>query len=279
MEPSRERIGWERREGILVEVVRSAEASDHEALRRFLADAGLSSDVVVSGTDLEFVVIPASSGRATRQERERVERFLAAWATSLARTFSAVAVLYSYLEEHPERSLPCLASLFSDAVSAEDRRRTGDTNEHEQQMLHDIVEARKAALDVFEVPEDEAFSINELSHRVYDPFPARFEVTVPGEPLEVEGFTSAGEGSLRVEGLGLFEALESLAGRWARPDPVVDYVHAMRDRSRRTLSPEELLTTPPRAVAAPDAEVRAAIVERLRSAPLYRVVFRVAPAE
>lgn len=276
LEPSREHISWERREGVLVQVVRRAEASDHGALRRFLAAAGLPSDVVTNGVDVEFVVIPAAGGRASRSERDRVERALGEWTESVTRTYGATGTLYSYLHDHPERALPCIASLFSEVVSGDARRTIDDTNGREQEMLREIVEARRAVLEVFEVPEEEAFSLNELSHRVFDPFPARLEVTVPGEALEVEGFSIGGAGVLRVEGLGFFEALQSLAGRWANPDPIVEYVHAMRARGEGTIDLDRLLTTPPTAVAVTAAAIRTALVERLRPAPVYRVVFRIA---
>ena len=103
---------------------------------------------------------------------------------------------------------------------------------------------------------------------------------MPSEPLAVEGFEAGPGGALVVKLVfGLYEALEMLGGVWAHPDPLVTYVAAARgvDDARLTL---ESLAGEPRTAAAPSPDkVRTALEERLRPAPLYRVVFRFTAGE
>jgi hypothetical protein len=43
-------------------------------------------------------------------------------------------------------------------------------------------------LEILAVPRGAAYSPDEVSHLVYDPFPARLSVKLPGAPMDLEGF-------------------------------------------------------------------------------------------
>jgi hypothetical protein len=135
------------------------------------------------------------------------------------------------------------------------------------------------AWEVLLVSAQEAYSINEVSGLVYDPFPARLRVEVPGEVLAVEGFAATPESGLVVPAVSLWQALTDLQGLWLEPDPLLLYV----DRSGGTtgtpgpgfdlagiVARERSHAAAPRA-----AEIRAALDSRLLPAPVYRVVYRV----
>jgi hypothetical protein len=222
----------------------------------------------------ELAITPGPSTRATRRQREETEKTLDAWTGSLAEYLRAVQDLYAYLDEHPDRARPCFAALFekeAGKLSAEEERRLGRLNDAMGQVL-----------EVLAIPPDGAWSPDEVSRLVYDPFPARLSLKLPGEPLEVEGFRKSAEGGLTVRGLGLWEALRSLQGKWISPDPVLVYVEGSR-REKQEVDLDAFLQKPRQAAPAhllPSArEIRTEIEGRLRPEPLYRVVWRVDPAD
>jgi hypothetical protein len=130
------------------------------------------------------------------------------------------------------------------------------------------------------VPSGDELSLDELSHLVYDPFPARLSVRLPAAPEEVEGFARDAEGELTVPGLGLWPALRALEGRWLSPDPVLLYVERRGKSEEAPLDLAAFLARERRAMPPPSAaEVRLAIEERLQPASLYRAVWTVLPGE
>jgi hypothetical protein len=69
-------------------------------------------------------------------------------------------------------------------------------------------------LDVLLVDSRRAFSLDEISHLVYDPFPALISVDLPSPLLEIEGFEQLGERSVAIGGLGLWRSLVALEESW-----------------------------------------------------------------
>ena len=131
------------------------------------------------------------------------------------------------------------------------------------------------------MPDGAAYSPDEVSHLVYDPFPARLTLKLPAAPQAVEGFLKADDGAFTVASPGLWEALRSLEGRWLSPDPVLVYVESARQGEEGTFDLDAFLAKPRRSAPAhllPSAhEVRAEIEARLKPAPLYRVAWPVRP--
>ena len=143
------------------------------------------------------------------------------------------------------------------------------------------------AEQILVIDQTEAYSINEISRLLYDPFPAHLRVVPGGRVIETEGF-EPGEGgggregdesgALEIRGFSLWEALESLEGEWLRPDPLLLYVRLSggitgRPAPELTLDQiaarDRVATAPP----PPANEIRAAIEQRLEPEPLYRVVW------
>lgn len=270
--PGFDRLVRERADGALVRVERSAEAEDLDALRSFLADAGLAAAIEVQAGELRVEIVPAGVARASRVQRDRVHAAVRGWSEAVAATYGATATLYAMLATRPERTAACLSALFAEALSEEDRRPGLELTDAEREAVDAVRDARREVVAVFEVPADEAYSLNELSHLVYDPFPAQLTITVPGAPLEAVGFEPGPDGSFIVAGLGLFEALETLGDLWASPDPLVSYVRAARAGRSSTLALAELEAQPLRAATPRPDEVRTALEARLLPAPVYRLL-------
>jgi len=277
LEPDSEKTTFERDHGVLVRVERAGRAEDHERLRQFLADSGVTALFRVVGRDMTVEIVPAGGVRATHSQRDRVHALLSTWSDAVARTYAATRDLYAYLADHPERAGACLSAVFAEALSTADQRPGRELSEADHATVDPLREARKEVVEIFEVPDGEAYSLNELSHLVYDPFPARLAVEVPSEPSEVEGFQRSPDGALVVAGLGLYEAMRGLGGVWASPDPLVAYVEAARGNGSLTLN--GLVGLPLTATVPSPAEVRDALAERLRPAPIYRAVFHLTAGE
>jgi hypothetical protein len=102
-----------------------------------------------------------------------------------------------------------------------------------------------------------------------NPLPAVVSVRVPTKPLIIEGFERQGD-DLVVRPRTLFDVMSELEGRWLSPDPL-----AMSLRTEKIDDVLAALVTTPRhadAVVTAD-DVVAAVHEKLRLAPHYRVRF------
>lgn len=278
--PVAERFAWEKRVGLLYAARRSVLIEDHGALRDLFSHTALSVFYTVAENGrAELLILPGVPSQATRGERRAVERKLDEWSGHVAEYLAATGDLYAWLEEHPNRARPCLAQLFSDLIEESDQRM--EVTRDERRMIDRVQAAMEKVLDVLVIPQGNDRSMDELSHLVYDPFPAPLTVQLPGKPLEVEGFVPSGDEDVwTVDNPGFWTALQSLEGEWVSPGLV--QIYAQTGPQTRTLDLGALLRLP-RTYADPlpdHQEVKAALVERLKpSASTYRAVWRALPKE
>ena len=282
--PAAERYSWEKLGGELKTVSRSALVVEPEGLAPFFADSSLRVlyEVRKEEGTAELSIAPGLSARATRRQRQEMQKLLERWSGEIAGYLVATRKLYAYTEEHPDRARVCFGALFNELLPENERKGLGEPNQEEKDLLEDMGDAMQKVWDVLLVPTGEEYSPDEISHLVYDPFPARLTVTLPGPPLAVEGFEKRPDGKLSVPGLGLWNALGSLEGRWLSPDPVMLYVER-RGESDRPLDLGAFLRQPRRAEEAhllPSAEeVQKEIETHLTPAPLYRLSWKVQPGD
>lgn len=125
---------------------------------------------------------------------------------------------------------------------------------------------------MFGVEDDDAWTLDELSRLVFDPFPAPVRIVVPGKVLEREGFSGPVDAPLEIPGFSLWTAFASLEGRWVSPDPLVALFRHDQSKRGKVFDLPAFVAASRRAGSAPDAEeVSAAVASRLRPAPVYRV--------
>ncbi len=270
--PESERTVWEKEEGALTRFERSAVLADPAALTDFFADSGLGVFYGLREDTAELGIYPGSSYRANRRQRRLVEKALDEWVERLQAYLESAGRLYDYLDGRPGRAAVCFAHLLDDLVDSSTMERLGEQTEEEEEMLGELGEAMAEVWEILLVEPGEAYSLNELSQLVYDPFPSRITVRLPAPALEVEGFLEGPDGLLSAGGTGLWEALETLEGRWIRPDPLLLYVR--NTRLEEEIDVEELAARP-RAVARPlfGAEIRQSIEDGLEPRPAYRVTW------
>lgn len=279
--PGAERFSWEKRLGLLSSASRSALIAEPEGLEAFFRDTSLAVSYTLDpGRGMaELSIVPGPSTRATRRQREEMEKTLDDWTGDVAEYLRATQDLYAYLDEHPDRARPCFGALFEERLSEKDAQSLTPLNPGEKRKLDRLDAALGKVVEVLNVPKDAAYSPDEISHLIYDPFPARLSLKLPAAPQTMEGFLKAEDGALTVPSPGLWEALRSLEGRWLAPDPVLFYVESAQREGEGALDLDAFLARPRHSEPAhllPSAhEVRAEIVSRLKPAPLYRVAWRI----
>jgi hypothetical protein len=280
LEPAAERFAWEKQLGAIRRGTRAALATEPAGLRAFFGDTSLDVSYQIREGIAELAIVPGAPARATRAQREGVEEVLDDWSGYIAAYFEEAGALWAYLDERPDRAHACLGTLFEDLLTERVREGLEPLTEDELARVERLHEAMEQVMVVLLVLEGEDHSPDELSHLVYDPFPARLTVRLPGPPLEApEGFAVDPEvKTLVAAGPGLWEALRSLEGRWLAPDPVLIYARRKARKPEQPVNLDVLVAAPRRAEPAPSAdEVRGAIEERLAPASIYRVTFAVQP--
>ena len=281
-EPAAERFSWEKRLGDLRVASRSAAIAEPRGLAAIFGDTSLSVTYEVDEQRgmAELTIVPGPSSRATRKQREDLDKVMETWTAALAEYMAAAQDLFAYLEERPARAHACFGTLFAERLSDDDVGSLQELTKEEEKKVGRLDDATRTVLEVLVVPDRAAYSPDEVSHLVFDPFPARLAVKLPGAPSSVEGFARGEKGMLEVPSLGLWEALKSLEGQWLAPDPVLFYV-ASGQNGQDEIDLDLFLQKTRRAAPAhllPSAdEVRAAIEERLRPAPVYRAAWTIQP--
>jgi hypothetical protein len=272
--PLIEQGSWEKREGGLVRHERSAVLEGPEQLREFFGRTDLRVAYRTVGGKAEFTVIPAGSTRATRAQRERIERELEAWSGAVAAYLAQARPVFAYLGDHPERARTCFGQVFSECLTEEERAALSEPAPEEEPLLKAMMESMTAVLEVLKVPAGEAYTLNELSQLAFNPFPAGFIVEAPAPITEVEGFERTGERTARVPGLGLWEAYAGSRAKWLDPDPLQAYLEAILREDGTPFDLEAFCARPRRAAEPPGAqEVQATLVKALIPAGIYRIAW------
>ncbi len=262
---------WEKAEGRLVYLERGLVLEDPAELAGLLADTPIHATYRLEDGIAELALYPGTAGEATRRERRQVERALEDWSGTLAAYFEAAAELYGYLELRPDRALACFGNLF------ENDDEYGELTAREEPLLEALGDATSEILEVLDVDDERAYSLDELSRKVYDPFPARFTVELPAPAVEVEGFRRAGEG-WAVPGLSLWPAFELLEGEWLAPDPLIAWVAHQRAAPDDPFDVRAFAARGRSAHAAGALEVLGALEAALTPADVYRLTWRAGSA-
>lgn len=266
---------WEKEAERLVRLERNLVIDDPAALTDLLADTPIHATYRVEDGVAELTFYPGSSGRATRRERREVEQALGEWATAVEGYLQATAALYDYLELQPERATVCFAHFF-DSDDA-----YGELTTEEDSLVTELGDATVDVIEVLDVDANVAYSLDELSRKVYDPFPALFEIELASSAIEVDGFLAMGRGkgtsaSARwaIPRFSLWTALESRVGEWLSPDPLTSWMQSQRLAPDGPFDVSAFTAHERWAIEATAAEVEDALAEALTPSDLYRITWR-----
>jgi hypothetical protein len=263
--PRSETFTSQKTRGALERVSRSVQIDTND-LQHVFGDTNVTVSVVGGDGWRELRFYPGASNRATREQQRHFASELSSWSGIVAQYFAAVHRMYTYMDERPGRAQYLFAVVMSE------NREDGSppmVTEEEQPYVDDVVHAIEAIGDRMNEQESRAESFAEEADLVYNPFPARVTVVVPGEVLAVEGFPAAQDHSLVIEPVSLFQAIASLEGKWISPDPLAAM---MREQP---MTSQQLAEKPRRSVAfVSAASVAEAIREQLARPRAYSVRWR-----
>lgn len=270
-----EQVRWDKERGDLLRVTHRAFVKNPESLGRFFSDTPIVVNYTAGDGSAEVAIYPGGPWRATQDERERLSKVFDEWTHDVVKYLKATRRLYEYLDRNPSRARVCIGAVFEDLLSKEVRAGLEDPKmPEEDDLVTDVHDGLSSVLGQFLVPKNETLSADELSHLVYDPFPAPITVRVPGKILETQGFTAGGAGGLTIPGLGLWDALRSLEGHWVSPDPIVAYYEHGRTikQVKKTFDLDGFLARRRTYGETPsDYDVKKAVEQFLTPASVYRV--------
>ncbi|HEY0156751.1 MAG TPA: hypothetical protein VGF28_05605 [Thermoanaerobaculia bacterium] len=152
-------------------------------------------------TELRFY--PGTSTRASRRQQEHFEASLEWWSAAAARYLDALHRLYSYMDANPDRVEPLWAAVLGQRDPA-----APVLFEEEQPYVDQLVRSMDEMLAHMDQDEAQAVTLAEEADLIFNPFPARITVKVPNDE------------KLVIEPVHLLDAVKSLEGHWATPDPL-----------------------------------------------------------
>ncbi len=256
LQPAAERYSVEMVDGLVRRATYGAVVASFDPVEQFFGAEGLSAVFFVDGTISELQLYPVGGTRATRTQRQLVEAEIDVWAAAVADYLGHAIALYTYLEQRPDRAVPCLAHIFDehgpDPTPLEGR---------EERLVLDLKPAIERVADVLLVPDDRAFTPNELVRLAFDPFPARLTVALDGHLISSEGFTEH-DGFLERPRVDLWTALQTLEGQWVSPDLVTAMVVPGPEDQQPEIDPVSFAALPRRFAAPPNAAEVSAILRQ-----------------
>ncbi len=191
----------------------------------------------------------AGGTRATAGESTTTYRGFRDFASHAARYQRRVAALWRYMDENPGRRFVTLRGLFGAAEGEElpesqlieqprqlappappppvrrGSERLPRLRDLEIDLIERVVAAGEPLVKIFEVPKDDSFTLQELSRRVFDPFPGVVTAKPDGVVVEAVGFVEGG-GGYSIPSLDLWSAYRALDGLFVSPDPLVFLIEA-----------------------------------------------------
>jgi len=232
-----------------------------ENLQRFFFDTHLTFTFIRGEGWAELTIYPGSSDRATRQQREHVERMVNLYSGRAAHYFQTIRGLYSYLDSKPRRAEDMFTALFRDEKDPPAR-----VSDDEEKLVNGV----RSAIDALVSDEGDTATLDRDFDVVFNPFPAETKVIYQGEINAIEGFTRLPDRSVVVKMPTALEAVSMLEGRWITPDPIAA-AFAAKDKAPSEIA-ATLADAPRRAEPVVSAsDIAAALVEKMRPAPRYRI--------
>jgi hypothetical protein len=262
--PSTERVIYDRQWGEIVRAEHSG-VVEREQLARFFGDLPMTVTVVRGGGWTELAIYPGGSGRATRQQRETVERTLDLWSRDAATYLNRMSHLYQWIDQHPQLAEHAFTLLF------EDDERAHAVDKEEDALVTAARQAMTAVTERLRRKEGEELPIDELFDLVYNPFPAAITVHTPRAIVGIEHFDKRGDDTGIIHHAGLLDAARALEGKWLSPDPLALVLRSEEDRFEIPIAAElgKMQRKWSQTVSAD--ELQKAILAIVRPAESYRV--------
>lgn len=212
MKADRERTILDRNQGTLDRVTHSIRIPARD-LQGVFSDTNITVHVLRGEGWSELSFYPGSSIRATREQNEHFTQALDTWSAAVARYYTAIHYLYLYIDDNPPRAEHLFAAILGE--TSEDGIEPV-VLEEEQPLVDEVLRTMDDIAARMDEDDGTAATFAEEADLIFNPFPARIVVKVPGEVLGTQGF---GE-DLTIEPIDLFATVSALQGRWISPDPL-----------------------------------------------------------
>jgi len=262
--PEQESVTFEKTRGALERVTRRVVLADDD-LQQIFSDASITVDVIRGDGYRELTFYPGTTSRATREQQRRFNGELTAWSSAVARYFSTVHHLYAYMNENPGRARYLFAALMREK---QDDGTVPALLEDEEAIVDAVVDAMDAIATRMDQQEGRAATFAEEADLMFNPFPARISVRIPGDAVSFEGFKE-NRGEYAIEPVDLFAAIASFEGKWISPDPLAALLR------EKEIPSEELAEMPRQSRAfVPATEIADAIREQFSRPRTYTVRWR-----
>ena len=258
-DPESDRVVLDRRHGELQSLEHVASINP-DNLQKFFFDTHLTVTFTRGEGWAELTIYPGTSDRATRRQRDNVDRLLTTYSERAAHYFQTIRGFYAYLNEKPHRAHDMFVELFRDEKDNDAPPRVSETEEK-------IINGVRDAIDTLGANNEDTANLDRDFDVVFNPFPAEMKIAIPGTITAIEGFTRQ-DRTVAVIIPSALEAVSMLEGRWITPDPLAA---ALSNKTSAEIADElaaaprhtEPVTTP--------SEIADALKEKMRPADRYRV--------
>jgi hypothetical protein len=210
--PENERVIFDRKRGEIERVEHSASFA-RDDLHKFFADLPVTVHLASGDGWSELAIFPASSSRASREQREHFARTMKFWTEGSAQYLAAMHAVYAYLDSQPRRAEIVFAALIHNDP---DLLLTDD----EKALVNTASAAMAEMMTRIDAIGEHAYTLTEEADLVYQPLSMDMTVRVPGAILTSEGFERH-ERSVTITRPTLLDAIATLEGRWLSPDPLL----------------------------------------------------------
>ncbi|MCM2314710.1 MAG: hypothetical protein NDJ92_06110 [Thermoanaerobaculia bacterium] len=298
--PKGESFSWAKEQGKLRQTTRIARMNPDE-LGSIFFDTSLQFRYHEERGFAQLEIYAGDSQLATREQIREYNEAADRWSHAVTGYYRALDELYRYANSYPDRAEGMFSIIFEEDLGDDDGIMAGSeapapgesgrigepgggaapppsATDEERAMAERVVLALDEIIEAQGRREGRELSADALARLVNDPFPGELRIRPDGHIEDFEGFVPDVEaGGVRVERKGLLEALASMRGRWASPDPF----HELLDRAAAgdAAPPFDLggFLAQPREASPPKdwREVRAALDKALRPASTYRVRWQV----
>jgi hypothetical protein len=260
-QPESDRVILQRTHGELVSLEHVASIAP-DNLQKFFFDTHLTITFTRGDGWAELTIYPGSSDRATRQQREHVDRMLNIFSARAARYFQTVRGLYAYLDAKPQRTMDMFTALIRS--EKDPPARVSDDEEK-------IVSGVRDSMDSLAIDQEDTKTLDRDFDAAFNPFPADLKVSVQGNILASEGFARLPERMVAVKMPTALEAVGMLEGRWITPDPIAAALASPSEKPAEEIA-TALAALPRRAEPVVTAsDIATALTEKMKPAPRYRV--------
>lgn len=260
LDPDVERFTLERRGGKLEMVTRSVRLPVRD-LQQVFADTSITMNVIHGDGWSELSIFPGTSSRASREQQRRFAAEMESWSRLVGHYFTEVHHLYSYVDENPGRAEYVFAALLDP--------KEAPVTEDEAPLVAAVTDAMERIAERMDQQEGYAYTFGEDADMIYNPFPARMVIRVPGSILDSQGFANPKEREVVIEPVDLFGAIASLEGRWITPDPMAALLREEPPTAKQLALMERQSASVVNA-----SEIAAAIREQLARPRQYTVRWR-----